>query len=311
MKLRKFALLGVFIINQFLFAQVSPVIDRTTFDLSNFQSTLDQIRAQPRRTAIIKSSIWINQVYQYLMGLKRGMSFAEIEARTSYETNIFQIEEVSKFWDQIGNYSLIAGSALGVVTLVLPENEQFGYTNDVKSLISGLCFGIGGILKSVGSFMYNEDTKQMEASIRESIGRIAVSRQAVEDIKTRMELYKKINFRISTIVSSLAPFNEICDPTKNNSDEEVYEFIEANLSELQSIANELEILGTQIGLLYAELETRITYYEELYRTTYKIPNDKNPFIKLSDTIRNEKNDWVNSNEIKWFYVLRDLRLSYL
>lgn len=289
------------------------------FDSTKLEQLLQNSKIKPRKEVFLDARYWIHDTYIFLLGFYQGMGFAELEVNLSYETNIFSSEMISSTWDSIGNICLITGSFISGLMLVLPENNFISQEN--KLLVSGISLGLTGIVKGISSIISTNETNKNENTLKTGISKIndvmpliSVSRQAVDDIKIRKELYSKIRDRIGTSIIILNSFEEYCNPRSTKSDDEIYKYLDDNKSKLKEIGDDLEIAGVQIGDMYDNIESRVNYYIDIYKKFGKKDNEEEiPLKKIKRQIDKERSDPVINlaKNKSYFFVIRDLRLSYL
>jgi hypothetical protein len=259
---------------------------------------------------------WVHDTSKYLTGLNTGMVFADFETKLSYESNIFTIEPLKDVWDKIGNYSLATGSAITLLAYLIPDS--WGIDKDVLQTIS---ISAGAIGKTVFSLISSDNQKNYNEKFNKIISRISVARQSVDDLKIRMDLYKRIRAKISEIISKDGILNlidsncyismgtELKPDELENKRTASIKYLVDNKEKYLALADELRQLGDLVFSLYNEILVKCTYYETIY-TNYGLKDEKNPFTELKNKIDIEKKSFVDSNEISFFSSLYGYKILF-
>lgn len=257
--------LSFLLISQLLFSQESP---------SSIKTDREKIKVQ------------IDAIYNYLLGMRAGISFAQLETILANKTSIFDVKAVRTSYDQtaikVQNISNVISGLTGLVSGISLITSAFSSDQDIKQIaeksgyISLALMSSGIITSLISSTVKDKNTKErIDSSMKvfiEVSAKIAVARKAYDDVQNRRVLYDKQIIQMNEIISKIDKLNSKFTVEQFNTSEA--------LVLISDISNSLSSLSVTIFSTIDDMTNSVSKYQQITKDiALYVVGDMN---KLSD-----------------------------
>lgn len=208
-----------------------------------------------KRSHYSSAAIYITKVFQFSKDMKGLAVVGQLETTIGKDTNVFAIEDVRKTWDMVGDGSSILGSATAVAAALWPNASDSD-----KIVATTIGVGLGSALK----FLFSRIAES------QSISYIAISRQAYDDIKSRLDGYTDIGNDFQAVVDKLSPIDDAIGGA-DTSDLDRYVKILTDSKNVDAItsasASLLQLKDTYVSFLNS-IQSQVNYYNSTLKDRY-------------------------------------------
>jgi hypothetical protein len=234
----------------------------------------------------------LDVIYNYLDGMKVGLTFARFESYIAHSTSIFEIQEVRETYDTTeAVIKKISSAAAGISGLIGVAAQLLKYTTtdsntlailDNTSTVSLSAFSIGFSLSSIMD-LFDSASKQKLVKIA---SQIAIARKAYDDFGNRKLIYEEQAKNIDLILAAIETIEKI----------NVTDFgQEENLRSISNIANRLSELSILLFLSIDEMKNSIASYIQITRDINGyVKGDTNALASIYEGVLDQLNTFDNT-----------------
>ncbi len=242
----------------------------------------------------------IKAIYNYLDGMRDGISFAKLETILANKTNIFDVKELRLPYDnvysKIQNISNIATGLSGLVgtfSFILSSFSTDSNTQELANKVGSISLATmsSGFVVSFINTAFKDKASRDRAdkttrTFIEISAKIAVARKAYDDVENRRTMYDKQLKKIDEILGKIETLHNSYKVEEYNK--------EGALVLISDISNSLSDLSILIFNTLDEMQNSVSNYQNITRSIseYVIGDMNklaNEYKQLDDNIK-EFND---------------------